>query len=522
MDSVGGNENVAVRVAYLEEAYRELVKQVSRIEKNVSPGAGREQEPERLVEQINTLEQERLSLLEQLTSLEEQRVLSMKREDEFRAVKAELLQSENEKQRLLQQLAGMDEERNKMLETIGALERTKNAVYLEKERKSMEEEISALQRQRDDVCVRNNELEDYQQQLLQKIQGLESQPKAMIYLEKKNELLTEELSSAMQEKERLKKDIARLEQERTRLQESAGTADKLRTTAERLTRENCLLTDRIAVLEQENIKSEHKIKVLEEEKDKLAQERKNKYDELKAQFSEEKQRLIDQVREMDQERLKLFAMIGEMEESKKVVPYLDKKIGLLEEELKQAQQQFTQVQAAFALVEKERNDLLDKISVLEEKRNTRLRIEQDNGKLQKRIAELEAACAVPEKQTNIAGPQPDDAEYKKIRRELIREHETCAQALEELEQQKHRSEERIAELVRQNRDLLDQLAKAGQPPVAAYVLDKEKLDDLKEFTLEAIQARRWKNPEFINGAYDAIGLFYRTLLADRPIKKKIK
>jgi len=78
----------------------------------------------------------------------------------------------------------------------------------------------------------------------------------------------------------------------------------------------------------------------------------------------------------------------------------------------------------------------------------------------------------------------------------------------------------INELKEEQKKLLDSIEKFRKKEKNAYALDKEKLDELKEFTLEAIQARRWKSAEFVNGAYDAIGLFYRSLLADRPIKKR--
>ena len=106
--------------------------------------------------------------------------------------------------------------------------------------------------------------------------------------------------------------------------------------------------------------------------------------------------------------------------------------------------------------------------------------------------------------------------------ELIDERKELVQRVSELQSKEELLNNEIKSLKQKQNELLETLDKFQSSNQAAYVLDREKLAELKEFTLEAIQARRWKSSEFVNGAYDAIGLFYRTLLSDRPIQKKIK
>ena len=106
--------------------------------------------------------------------------------------------------------------------------------------------------------------------------------------------------------------------------------------------------------------------------------------------------------------------------------------------------------------------------------------------------------------------------------ELVEERKELLKKITQMQSKEDSLNEQIEALKYRQGELLQIIEQLQSSNQVAYILDKEKLTELKNFTLEAIQARRWKSSDFVNGAYDAIGLFYRTLLSDRPIQKKLK
>lgn len=227
-----------------------------------------------------------------------------------------------------------------------------------------------------------------------------------------------------------------------------------------------------------------------------------------------------------------------------MLPYLDKKSSMLEQELSQAENEIKDLKKTIADLGKENKEVATKINMLEERRNTRLSLEQDNLGLKKKVSELEGEIDQIRKELKESRSKKDQLEqtciksedYKKEIAKMGVEKVAFLQKANDLIDErkelmtkiaKYRSSDELLNneinaLKQKQIELLETIEKFQSSNQAAYVLDREKLAELKDFTLEAIQARRWKSPEFVNGAYDAIGLFYRTLLSDRPIQKKLK
>jgi chromosome segregation ATPase len=363
-------------------------------------------------------------------------------------------------------------------------------------------------------------------------------------LDKKSELLEEGLTEAIHENERLQKRITDFEREHSRLLERIADMEAHGNANAKLMHENSVLAKKIELLENERKNLLSAITGMETEKKNLTREKKEDKHDLSDGWREEKQKLLDRVDGMEKERLNLFRMIGEMEESKKIVPYLDKKTAILEEELKQAKRLITELTTTIANVEKEHKELLKNNSDLEEKRAARLSLEQENGKLLKKNSELENELAGQRNEVKALrsqrAEQHTQAMQGKQLQQALSKHELGQEALLQkiasleketalLAKTAHNEELHLAQanqhiqtLTAEKKELMEKNTALQQNSQVPYTLDKEKLDELREFTLEAIQTRRWKNAEFINGAYDAIGLFYRTLLADRPIRKKLK
>lgn len=287
------------------------------------------------------------------------------------------------------------------------------------------------------------------------------------------------------------------------------------------------------------------IKAEEEGKKMFQSKKKQQEDTAAISVPESEKNLIDKIKELEKERLQLFKTVRDMEEEKKIIPYLDQKCMVYEEELKRAEAEKNSMEPLIKRLEKERKEMAGKIIMLEEKRNGRLALEQEKGMLKKKILELEEErnkllhslsglkdkfLSVEDKRLGMDGLK---SEFEKIvtenavLREKLKdtgaislEHTNQQKVINELEQELNNKLQQLAEMKEREKDLLSKISEFTQRQKAPYILDRKKLEELKEFTLEAIQARRWKSPEFVNGAYDAIGLFYRTILSDEPVKKQ--
>jgi len=328
---------------------------------------------------------------------------------------------------------------------------------------------------------------------------------ACLEFEKKKEALNKEITGLISEKQSLSAKAAFIDEERSELLE------------------------KISLLEKENND------ILSRKKEKLCSPEQN----------ESQKNLIDKIKEMEQERLHLFKTVRDMEEEKRIIPYLDQKCLVYEEELKRSEAEKNSMEILIKRFEKERKEMAEKITLLEEKRNFRFELEQEKGMLQKKILELEeernkllhslsgledTLVSGQDKRPGIDGVK---AEFEKIAAEntalreklkdassISLEYSNQQKVVSDLEQELNNKLQQLSQMREREKELLLQISDVTQRQKAPYILDRKKLEELKDFTLEAIQARRWKNPEFVNGAYDAIGLFYRTILSDEPVKKQ--
>ncbi|MFH1459623.1 MAG: DUF2934 domain-containing protein, partial [Candidatus Omnitrophota bacterium] len=301
-------------------------------------------------------------------------------------------------------------------------------------------------------------------------------------LEKKD--LQEKIKKLVQEKEILLTEIFQLNQKNADLKTGNSSPE--------------LLT-RLKTVQQESIRLANKIIILQTEKENL----RNLVAEKTAQGFAGKQTLVDKINSLEQERLSLLKGGKNRENDKSSVLSLKNQIIILEAELKQT--------------EKEKNKFYNKIRQLENK------IEQEKEK----IALIEP---LQEQQELL---QKEKQQIIQAREELFKENQEIKQQIAELIKDQTQLLQKIAELETRQLDLnkknlkknqIDEKIKENKQMLKpdgfkAHVLDQDKLTQLKEFTLEAVRVSKGKNADFINGAYNAVNLFYHSILSDRPVKK---
>ncbi len=592
----GKRSDINNRISILEKEYQDLCKKVTSLEEKSrkvitnQTEKGWEQEKEASENQVSILEQERIAMLEQITSLESNHIIGVEVEQERDTLQEIVAGLETDKQNLLQSLDLLTEERKGFIENISRLENLGNALYLQKERKDMENELANLRFENNRLSTLRQKDAEAAQELQKQIKSLEGQSKALNYLDekskmykveldeahldiedlksnlssietknkelkerfaelekytqdtKKNKEYERELSKSTQERKRLQGDIYAYEQEQKSLLDKIVILKDKVTSGEIINKANLELSKKISRIDLINKELLEKISILEADKKELVEL--NIQNARMLENSEGKEELKNKNKELEEERVHLFKIIGKLEEEKKAIPYLDEKTNILEEELILAEKNAVDFKKMTVNLEKDYNEALKKITLLEERRNTRLSLEQDNMTLKKKINELsseitqlkEANSELRLRESKITQTRIKSEDYKNElvkmglekgallhkSNELIDDRKELFVKLVDMQLKEELLNTEIKSLKLKQKELLETKEGLKSSNKTAYILDREKLVELKEFTLEAIQARRWKSSEFVNGAYDAVGLFYRTLLSDRLIQKKIK
>jgi hypothetical protein len=530
-------EKILDRLTGLEDIYKQLAEKLNLSKVSIEVDSA-QKTTEKYEDQISQLEQERLTFLEQITTLEEQLVFSGSVEAEKNELKEQVIQLIKEKKDLESVIARLTKEMNDFSQTVSTLENKKSIIYLSKERELLEDKIAVLVQEKREIFLDMQKLTLANETLTKSISELESKVKAVAYLDKKsamfeedlraeetnNHLLTEKLEDAFEKTNKLSKENAALRDNQEMLIKQINNQDDWQQKIDALGLEQKMLIEKNTQLEKE--------------KQDLIHTAQRKNDDPKT--AEQKQRLLDRVDQLEEERIHLFKIIGEMEEAQKTAPDITKKNELLQKENEDLKNDNDLVKKQLSDFIKNAKIMQTEIIQLKEKRVFRLELEQEKGKLLKRIKDLEDLVSVYTKQIaglnqQIAVSQNNNLGLEHLRKEItkleaqkgeliVQSKEDKAQILklgesilnENASEQKNK--DKIAELFAENKKLLELVKTTPISQPASYILDMEKLAELKEFVLESIQTRRWKSTEFVNGAYDAVGLFYRSILHERPVK----
>ncbi|MFH1061706.1 MAG: hypothetical protein V1747_02310 [Candidatus Omnitrophota bacterium] len=529
-------EKVLDRLNSLEHVYKQLAEKLNFSKVSIEVDAVLKNK-EKFEDQISQLEQERLTLLEQITSLEEQLVFSLEVEAEKKELKDQVAELNKDKQTLENTIARLSKEMNDFSQTV-TLENKKGIVYLSKEREALEHRITVLVQEKRELCLHIQKLTLNNDNLTNQITALEEKVKAVAYLDKKSAMFEEDFKESERKNQLLNDKLTDFAKKYEKLSKENIDLVQNQQILNNQIKDQANWQEKIDFLEFERNNLTATIKQLETENQDLIQANKKK--DKEAKVDEQRQRLIDRVDELEEERIHLFKIVGELEEASKVAPDVNKKNYILQEEVEELKNDNARAKKQITEFIKNSKIMQTEIIQLKDKRASRLEVEQEKGKLQKRVNDLEKQCdmllneisglnqQIAASQNNNLGLEHLRKELAKLeaeKTELVAQSESNRKQILELTEtisneknSEHFNEDKIAELCNDNRKLLEQIKTMQISQPVNYVLDMEKLAELKEFVLESIQTRRWKSTEFVNGAYDAVGLFYRTILQERPIK----
>ncbi|MBU1086681.1 MAG: hypothetical protein KKD05_04095 [Candidatus Omnitrophica bacterium] len=424
-------------------------------------------------------------ILERLAGLEDMYKQLVKTLDISKvSIEIESIQKNNEK--FEEQISQLEQERLTLLEQITSLEaQIIFSTELEAEKNELKQQVTILSTEKQDLENLINQLKKEMNDFSETISSLENK-KNIIYLSKEREALEARITVVMQEKRELYLHIQKLTAENQELMKSINVKEK------------------------------------------------------NTKIDPQKQRLLERVDELEQERLHLFKIVGELEEAKKASPELVEKNDLLLVENQELKSENSNSKKQIAEFLKNAKNMQTEIIQLKEKRASRLELEQEKGRLQKRIKDLEEQCSklantIKNLNIQISENQKDNPDLEQLRKEIIQleqkkielkaqtknDQDKIQQLSETISAEKgseNTYEAKIIDLNNENKKLSEKIKTMQLTQPINYVLDLEKLADLKNFVLESIQTRRWKSTEFVNGAYDAVGLFYRAILQEVPIK----
>ncbi|MBI4844859.1 MAG: DUF2934 domain-containing protein [Candidatus Omnitrophica bacterium] len=483
---------------------------------------------QQLMERITLLEEERISLLEEITTLQEQNMVSLENEKVNADIsdKEESLRKEN--RALSEQNELLKKNHASLAAKINELEKTRNALFISKERENMEKEITSLRIEKAELFKKISELEISRQGLQCDKNKTDEQSKIISYLEKKSDNLEEELKAVRDKNHSLSSHIDLLNKKAKEIDDC--TQNKVDW------EKNSIITaKKIIQMEESQKELSAELIKLKTEKEQMVKD----YAALKKLYNdsikelEKYNSMKTQINGYHEERNKLFELIHKAEDEKKIIPYLDQKCTVLEGELRKAEREKNGLEKLLEKSDKERKELLEKIASLEQRSKNRLSLEQGNSEKERKIKELEENCKKLEKEL-VSFKLATTEEVKKSELDTFKNNKEVSEK-EILELKKSKSDivkenmllkenvmvssEKLCQMNEQISQLTNQITALRQNPNSEYVLDKEKLAELKEFTLEAIQSRKWKSAEFVNGAYDAVGLLFRAILADQLIIK---
>lgn len=530
-------ETVLERLNSLEHIYKQLAEKLdlSRVSIEVESV---QQNNEKFEEQINQFEQERLTLLEQITSLEEQLVFFAQVESEKRELNNQVAKLDKENKNLEITILQLTKEINDFSQTVSTLENKKSIVYLSKEREMLEDKVAVLNQEKRELYVRLQKLNEDNEGLSTKNDLLEEKVKAVAYLDKKsamfeedvkelerkNQLLNEKLTYFLEKYDKLSKENNDLISQQEILNKRVNSQVNWQKKIDSLEFES---NNQAAIIQQLNIENQNLIQA-------------NKKKDKDVKVDEQKQRLIARVDELEEERIHLFKIVGEMETASKIAPDIIEKNDLLQEELKELQNDNAQAKKQITEFIKNAKIMQTEIIQLKEKKGTRLELEQEKGKMQKRVNDLENQSSILLDKISglnqqISTSQDNDTGLEHLRKEMAKLEAEKTELITQSENDKKQivkltemvsneknieqlNQDKIIELSKENNKLSEQIKVMQISQPVNYILDMEKLAELREFVLESIQTRRWKSAEFVNGAYDAVGLFYRTILNDKPLK----
>ena len=531
-------KKVIERLNSLDETYKQLVDKLNLSEVSLEIEAIQNNN-QQFEDKIIELERERLTLLEQITSLEAKTVFSIKVESERNELKQQVQILNNEKKDLQAKVNQISREMNNFSNTVSSLENKKSIVYLSKEREALENRLAVITQEKRELYLHIQKLSLENAELNKKVIELDEKVKPMAYLDKKSAMFEEDLEESEKEKQALSERVNDLEQTHKQLCEENKELKQDYESLEKIVKNHRGIQEKIDTLEIVTNSLTEKNSYLNSENQELmkqiiAIEKNTKVD-------NQKQRLLDRVDEMEQERLHLFKIIGEMEEETKTGLDLVEKNNQLLDENKEWKLKYVNSEKQLSELIKNMKKMEKDISQLNDKRESRLELEQEKGKLQKRNKELERNCAkmandITILNSNVHKCKNENIGFEHLRKEISvleaernklltqaqKDKATILKLSESILAEKNNEstkQDEIIELSNQNKKLVQELKTIDADTPVNYVLDIEKLADLKEFVLESIQTRRWKSTEFVNGAYDAVGLFYRTILQERPINK---
>ncbi|MBU1044751.1 MAG: hypothetical protein KJ915_10190 [Candidatus Omnitrophica bacterium] len=524
-------------LAGLEDRFKQLV-HILNISKVSVEIESIQKSSEKFEDQISELEQERLTLLEQITSLEAQIAFSAELEAEKNELKDQVSVLITEKNILETSITQLRKEIMDNEAKASIPENEESIVYLSKEREALENKIALVLQEKHELHQQLQQLITDNDQLTKKISDLDEKVKAVAYLDKKSAMLEDDIKDLEKKNQSLSSRISDFAEKNGQLtkQNIDLLASQQLVTKQIDAQKNWQEEIDFLGSEVNNLKEKNKQLNLENQelmKTIIAKEKNEKID-------LQKQRLLERIDELEQERLHLFKIIGDMEEASKESPELIAKNDLLYRENEELKTESSSVKKQIAEFLKNTKNMQAEIIQLKEKRACRLELEQEKGKMQKRIKDLEEQCSklantIKNLNTHMAESNNSSIGLEHLRKEITaletekaeliiqakNDQEKIQQLKETISIEKgseNAIEVKITDLNNENKILSEKIKTMQITQPVNYVLDLEKLSELKDFVLESIQTRRWKSTEFVNGAYDAVGLFYRTVLQERLIK----
>ncbi|MBU0633796.1 MAG: hypothetical protein KKB82_03865 [Candidatus Omnitrophica bacterium] len=217
-----------------------------------------------------------------------------------------------------------------------------------------------------------------------------------------------------------------------------------------------------------------------------------------------KKRAEENVARLKDERSALLVQVDDKQSSPQELKKLEADNKLLQDKLWQSEKDQEQALEKIVEFKKEHKILEMKIGNLESNQKHSLELLGESELLQKQVFKL---------QGEQRGLLQKIAVLEKERQELVSNNFGAKEM--EIKYAKQLNELRAEKEV-----LLDNLQKLEKAEMTDWTLDVDKLNELKEFTLKSIEVRPGKNTHFVNGAFEAVGLLYRSILNDKPIKKE--
>ncbi|RKY37496.1 MAG: hypothetical protein DRP78_00920 [Candidatus Omnitrophota bacterium] len=372
-------------------------------------------------------------------------------------------------------------------------------------KKSFFSRITTLMGKKESLLEKAANSEAQYIELLKRVDDFEKQRHLLSYLDKKNEMLEKEIFNSETEKESLLKRVTILEKDRQKLcfgLKKYKTAELGQPQVnDGLTgqREQKLLQQISALKKMNSALLEKQVNLIQKD---------TQTDELTVTNTDLKQDMAA----LKQEIKKLKNRIKKISMDKKKITEEKTKLKQDYKDLSQKVQVFKVQNERLACFEEQKNNLERELAELKDRQQNLLenmgRLENKNKSLKEELNAVGKKQAQENQNALIVAAEAEKILKIKLLK-MQKEKEELSLNLNKVQEEQNNLQSKLFVLTeKQNKQ------------VQSYVIDKKKLAEIKEFTLAAIESRRWKGRDFFNGAFEAVGLFYRNVVNENPIKQQ--